>query len=83
MKCGGLDPRTHDVMKELARVQLYVKKFQTERNPKGLLLISYTHFLFLLFSFFIVSFDETVKPIRVRSGGKKASGGKKISHGKH
>jgi len=35
MKCGGLDPRTHEVMKELSRVQLYVKKFQTHKKPKG------------------------------------------------
>lgn len=31
MKCGGLEPRTHDVMKELARVHLYVRKFQSHK----------------------------------------------------
>lgn len=33
MKCGGLEPRTHDVMKELARVHLYIWKFQTRPHP--------------------------------------------------
>jgi len=52
MKCGGLDPRTHDVMKELSRVQLYVKKFQTEKHSKSLLLITQK----LIFSFLIYVF---------------------------
>lgn len=42
MKCGGLEPRTHDVMKELARVHLYIKKFQTRPHPTGLPLISFS-----------------------------------------
>ena len=36
MKCGGLEPHTHDVMKELARVHLYIKKFQTHPQPTRL-----------------------------------------------
>ena len=42
MKCGGLEPRTHDVMKELARVHLYIKKFQTRPHPTGLPSISFS-----------------------------------------